>query len=146
MATHYFTGECKWARVQTPDEKYKKYSIDVKLDEKAMYEYGNLKLKGKPREGFVTFSSYPDKKNGGPAKKPEVVDAEGNPCDALIGNGSNVTVKVETYSYNNEYGKGNGSRLVAVKVNELKEYVKEAAVVPQDSSETKSPPRPKILF
>ena len=146
MATHYFTGECKWARVQTPDDKYKKYSIDVKLDEKQMYEYGNLKLKGKPREGFVTFSSYPDKKNSGPAKKPEVVDAEGNPCDALIGNGSNVTVKVETYSYNNEYGKGNGSRLVAVKVNELKEYVKSEGEAVKAVSEGAAPTRPKILF
>lgn len=141
MATYYFTGKCKWARLQKPDDKYKKYSIDVELaDEVQQKEYSDLKLKGKIKDGYVSFSSYPDKKKGGPAQQPLVVDMDGKPLSELVGNDSEVTVKIETYSYNNEWGKGNGHRLVGVKVNKLVVYDGEAAAKAAPGA------GPKVLF
>jgi len=146
MTTYYFTGDCKWAKVYKPDDKYKKYGIDVELDEVQQKEYDSLRMKGKAREGYVSFSSYPDKKKGGPAHKPEVVDAEGKPFEEMIGNGSNVTIKIETYPYDNEYGKGNGHRLLAVKVNKHVKYEKEEGTKVAAATNDPSPSRPKILF
>ena len=151
MATYYFTGDCKWAKVYKPDDRYKKYSIDVELDEVQQKEYDSIELKGKAREGYVSFSSYPDKKKGNMPSPPTVMDADGKPFTDLIGNGSNVTVKIETYTYNNEWGKGNGHRLMAVKVNKHVKFEGEGKsnLVTQGNtaaSASEPPSRPKILF
>lgn len=146
MATHYFTGPCRWARLQAPDQKYQKYSIALKLEGDQLKEYYSLKLKGRPdQDGYVNFSSYPNKKTGAPADKPDVV-LDGKPFDGLVGNDSDCTVKIETYSYDNAHGKGNGSRLKAVKINKLVEFVKEEVGLPVTPTANPSPSRPKILF
>jgi hypothetical protein len=49
---------------------------------------------------------------------PKLVDAENNPLDVLVGNGSLVKVKIKPYQ--NNYG--TFAELIAVKVNELVEY------------------------
>jgi hypothetical protein len=146
MATMYFTGDCKWARVYRPDDKYEKYGIDVQLDETQQKEYTGIGLKGKIKDGYVTLSSYPDKKKGGPAVKPTVVDAEGKEFTELIGNGSNVTCKIETYTFDNKWGKGAGHRLVGVKVNKHVKYEGEKAASSPGVEGSPSTSRPKILF
>ena len=59
-----------------------------------------------------------NKKTGEPNKAPKLFDSDGNILDCLIGNGSNVTVKVRPYK--SPYG--TFAELIAVKVNELVEY------------------------
>ena len=67
---------------------------------------------------FMFSKTAVNKKTGEPNKAPKLIDADGNPLDCLIGNGSNVTVKVRPY--NSPYG--TFAELIAVKVNELVEY------------------------
>lgn len=126
MAVVYFSGPCRWAKVYTPDEKYgPKYSIEVQLNDAELEKYKNAGCMGNPSkdgEGYYTFrrtktllTRKGEVKENGP---PIVVDAEGNKFTAPIGNGSDVTIKVETY--NTE--KGMGTKLVAVQVDNLVEY------------------------
>lgn len=54
---------------------------------------------------------------------PTVLDAEGNPFNKLIGNGSDVTVKVSIY----DTPQAKGTRLESVRVDKLVEYKVEDA-------------------
>ena len=49
---------------------------------------------------------------------PKLLDSDGNSLDSLVGNGSEVTVKIKPYK--NDYG--SFAELVAVKVENLVEY------------------------
>ena len=124
----YFTGLCKWAKLQTPDEYNgeKKWKINVYLtkNEQKQFKESGLKLKLKEDDDgvYVTFSrplevKYP---NGDVREfqAPEVIDAELNPIDTLIGNGSTVTAKVEVFDSNF----GIAHRLDKVRVDNLVKY------------------------
>lgn len=150
-ATHYFSGKCRWAKLFKPDDKYAKYNIDVQLDEKQQALYKTFKLKGPIKEdGFVTFRR---KDTDG---KPDVVGPEGQPIIDLVGNDSEVTVKVSIYDYDNKFGKGQGARMEAVMVDKLVKYEKpeegansertpQAAAAPP-ASVPDSAPRKRIPF
>lgn len=136
---HYFSGKCKWAKVFKPDERYNKFSIDVALTGKQLEEFNKLGLRGKPKideEGnhWVTFRRDPASqvyKSGErvPAGPPSVSDPDGNSFSGIIGNGSDVTVKIQVYSWENkQYGKGMGSRLEAVRVDNLVEYKRDDGI------------------
>ena len=129
MAVHYFSGPCRWAKVYQPDEKFgPKYSIEVQLNDAELKKYKAAGCMGNPSkdgEGYYTFrrtKTLLTKKGklmeNGP---PSVFDSEGRPFTATIGNGSEVTVKVETYMTD----KGVGTKLQAVQVNKLVEYDKD---------------------
>ena len=122
MAQYQFSGEAQWAKVYKPDEKYGKYSINVKLDEASKKLYVEAGCQMKEKDGYVAFRR--------PAKRitlkgalqeypaPEVVDSAGKPITDLIGNGSHVTVTVRTY----DTAMGVGTDLVKVQVNTLVKY------------------------
>lgn len=147
--THYLSGKCKWARLITPDTKYNKYTIDVQLDDEQLKLYRSFKLKGPVKEG--NYVTLPRKAADG---RPEVVNPEGAPVTDLIGNDSEVTCKIEVYNYDNKHGKGSGTRLMAVMVNNLVKYEKpvegsaDAAVggQPPLSTPPASTPRKRIPF
>jgi len=130
MATKYLDikGKCKWAKVWKPDTKYDKYSIDICPDAESRKIIDGLGLKSSFKadsqtgEEYITFRRDPNstifvsKDTRGPAGAPQVLGVEpGTP----IGNGSGVTVRLAVYSYDNKFGKGTGSRLEKVHVNEL---------------------------
>ena len=136
MATqvHYFKGKAMWSKLFKPDEKYKKYSIDLGMTAEEAEKFKKIGLKNgvKERDGlyWVSLRRDPDKLvwSGGtqqPAGKPSVLDSDGHPLDKLVGNGSDVVVKVTTYDYDNKNGKGVGSRLESVRVDKLVEYKKD---------------------
>jgi len=125
----YFTGKAKWAKLKKPDEKYKKWTIDLYMDEKNMADFkrSGLQLKVKEdRDGegdFVTFGRPIGKLWKGEFVEmvaPTVLDSNGNPTDVAIGNGSIVTVKVAVY----DTVKGKGHTLEGVRIEELVEYKK----------------------
>lgn len=138
MATAYFTGECKWAKVYKPDDKYQKYSIDVLLDMKQYEEFQKFKFKtpGKLDNGKFWVTMRRKVEDGAPT----VLDKDGNPFTETIGNGSVVTVKIDTYNYDNKFGKGTGFKIDSVRVDEHKQYVK-----PEAAAEA-APVRPRIPF
>lgn len=139
--TFKFTGKAYWARVYegNHDEYGGKefYKITVDMDEESVAKFlkSGLKLQLKEseeteEESVVTFRRdiHPktgvDKKGrkwslgGGP---PLVTDEDGEEITDLIGNGSEVEVKVERYP--SKIGKY-GHRLEAVRVIDLVKYEK----------------------
>lgn len=151
MTTAYFTGEASWARFNEPD-KWGKYSVVLALDLKQFKEMKDLGLKngGKPDDNgrmLVTFRRSSDK------GRPDIVDTSGNKFDKLIGNGSVLTVKLETETFTSpKHGKVTRSDLVSVRVDKLVEYEKKQEVPSTQTGETTatapaSPAlRPKIPF
>lgn len=130
MASSYFylTGKAKWAKLFKPDDKYKNWQIQVYMDDASMKIYdesGMTMAKKRDDDGvFVTFRRPEAKVIKDELVKfnpPEVIDADGNKLEQLVGNGSDVTIKVIVY----DTMKGKGHRLEAVKVNKLVPYVKQ---------------------
>lgn len=124
-------GKAKWCKVYKPDEKYKKYSIELYPDATSWktLEASGYKPKVKEDEDgqkFITLRRAADAVdyNKQPLGPPTVVSADGSPTTDLIGNGSSVRVKLQVYSYDNGFGKGVGSRLDGVQVLDLVKYVK----------------------
>lgn len=126
MSELYFTGKARWAKLYVPDEKYgPKYSIELQLDPENLAKYKAAGCMGNPSkdgEGYYTFrrtktmlTRKGQVKEFGP---PKVLDKEGQPTTISIGNGSDVTIKVETYPTE----KGVGTRLVSVRIDNLVEY------------------------
>lgn len=137
MATkHYiFKGITKWCKVRTPDEEYQNYQVPLYMDEQswADFEASGIQLKVKKdketNEPFVTFkrkhAEYNNFKkenqiNGPPKVLVLQEDGTYTPLgdDVLIGNGSEVSVKVEVY----DTKAGVGHRLLSVGVSKLIEY------------------------
>lgn len=136
----YMQGKGKWVRVHQLN-KYGKWSLDFYPNEQDLDKMKSLKeglaikndLKKDDDGYFMTFSREPSKKakngkilNFGP---PEVLDgkhklAEGKYLPfqegVLIGNGSDITLKLEVYTWTSEaYGKGRAARLASVRVDNL---------------------------
>ena len=131
---YYLTGKAKWAKLFKPDDKYKNWQIQVYMDEPSMktFEESGMTMTKKTDEdgSFVTFRRPEAKVIKDELVKfepPTVLDAEGNKLDQLVGNGSDVTVKVIVY----DTMKGKGHRLEAVKVNKLVPYVKQDTASPE---------------
>jgi hypothetical protein len=129
MATRYvyLNGKTKWAKVRKPDEKYQNFQVPLYMDKKNLEAFDSLGLqltKKEDEEGtYVTFRRPVSKLiknelvNFGP---PKVLNADNSEFDGLIGNGSDVTIKVAVY----DTLKGKGHRLESVRVEKLVEYVK----------------------
>jgi hypothetical protein len=98
--------EVSWAKLQEPDNKYMsedlEYSVSLKMNdqlEKLMTDY---KINKKVKEGKdSTFDgarhiniTLTEKTSGGWTRFGEVYDKNGNPTEALVGNGSKVNMFV----------------------------------------------------
>jgi hypothetical protein len=134
MATKYefFSGKAKWAHTTKPD-KYDKYSIVLYLDQASLEKVRELKETKPPilnqlskdEDGYyIKFSRPMSKVYNGKVKgfaPPEVLKPDGIPLtEALIGNGSDVTCKVEVYTYNTPGGgQGRATRLQSIRVDNL---------------------------
>lgn len=132
---HYFSGTAKWAHLTRPN-KFGKHSINLYVDDATRKDIRALGTRLKANEDdegfFYNFRRDPEKTfpDGTKVGAPEVVDKDGNPLTALIGNGSKVTVKVSVYDFkageDKETGEkwtaGRGTRLEAVRVDELIPY------------------------
>lgn len=133
MATYnyLFTGMTKWAKVRKPDEKYDNYQVPLYLDDDSweLFEKSGCQLKvHEDADGkYVTFkrreAEYNQFKketevNGPPAVLIKKDDEYVPWPEGLIGNGSNVSVKVAIFDTRN----GKGHRLLSVGINDLVEY------------------------
>ncbi len=121
----------KWAKVRSPDEKYDNYQVPLYLTPEswALFKESECQLKEytdddgkyvvfKRRVREFNYAKKEDVENGPPDIK--IFDGkEYVPLpEALIGNGSLVTVRVDVYDTRN----GKGHRLVSVGVDKLVEY------------------------
>lgn len=126
------SGKVKWAKLFKP-ESYQsgppKYSVVLYLDPPSRIVFDGLKLKNHVKSDadgeYITLRREHNPKvfdgrviaDGGP---PEIVDTDGNAWDEnkLIGNGSEVTMKIAVY----DTKMGPGSRIVKIRVENLIEY------------------------
>lgn len=146
---HYFSGKCKWAMLNKPDSKYNDYKINVYLDEpsKVLYLESGLQMKTKADEDgeFITFRrpvSKIIKQELAKFDPPIVTSAsDGSVVTDLLGNGSEVVIKVLAY----DTIKGKGHRLEAVQVTKLVPYIPKPRVetsteaVDSDKTENRRP-------
>lgn len=124
MATEYLylRGTAKWPQLVKPDEEYDNFKVNLYMDKESMalFKESGLQLTPKTDEDgeYVVFRrpNYKQIKNElvhfGP---PKVIDKDGLPVTELIGNGSEIVVKVVVY----DSKKGKGHRLEGVQVHKL---------------------------
>ena len=96
--------EVCWAKLQEPDTKYMSedlaYTVAIKMNDQLENLMTDYKLNKKVKEGKdTTFDGarfiqigLDEKTRGGWTRYGEVYDVNGNPSDALLGNGSKVNM------------------------------------------------------
>ena len=135
----YFQGKGSYFNSLTKgDHEYKNWSVKLHFNKASLELFMKLKEKEGEVEGIMNevkmdddgefhFFKRPFFKNFGhgdePLLPPEILDDNGQPWNRAIeiGNGSDITVKCETYQYTKRHtkNKGRAIRLVAVMVNNL---------------------------
>ena len=132
MATEtvFVQGKSMWARTQRPDE-WGNWSLQLHLDNKSLEIVNKLIEQGlknrlkKDDDGyFMTFRRPTQKMMRGKVigfTPVEVLDKDGKtPIDVAIGNGSDVTLKLEVYQHGTPGGgKAKAARLQGVRVDNL---------------------------
>lgn len=134
----YISGKARYARTINPDPVYEKWSIAIYPPQSEMPKVHDLLNKGirnklkKDDDGYFITFSRPLKiklRNGQvkPMEGPKVIDKDGKIITDFIGDGSDVTVKLETYGGPGPGGKGSyyAARLQGIKVNSLVPHTKE---------------------
>lgn len=125
--TIVLTGTVKWAKVHQPDTKFgKKYTLDLYLDAVSWDVFNKsgsrLTVRQDDDGRFVKLvRNHDGTAKGEPVEfgPPPVFEKDGVTRTGVnIGNGSVITCKVEVYD--SKYGKG--TRLAAVRIDELVEY------------------------
>ena len=125
------SGKAYWASIASPNTTFDEdgvWTVDVcQLDastKKFVKGIGlPIKNKGDDREDFVTVKRKVRRKGGGVNRSPNLVDSDLKPMyNTLIGNGSKVNVRFNTYEW--EFGgkSGTSADLVGVQVVELVPY------------------------
>ena len=122
-------GKAKWASLHRPD-KFDAYSINLYMTDESIAVFNTLKLKTelkKDEDGYYAKFRCPlQKMMRGKLvalPRPAVVDKDHRPIETIVGNGSDVTLKLDWYDYKSPKGeKGYAVRLTGVRVDNLVEY------------------------
>lgn len=126
----YLSGKAKWARVSTPDP-WGNFKVTLYPNPESIEKFKGLGVKNvmkRDEDGdFVVLRCPQQKMIRGKIvafPPPLVVNKEGNPMrDILIGNGSDVTVKIDHYTYKSPFGEaGKAIRLSGIRVDNLVPY------------------------
>ena len=121
-------GKAMWARITSVGQtKYPpaKYSVDLVLEDglaSELKEQGFNVREDKEYSPFITIKRDERRKDGSPNPVPKLVDADKNPLDVNVGNGSDITVQCRPYDGTFGDRSGKGLDLQAVQVNNLIEY------------------------
>lgn len=135
----YLSGKAKWAKLKTPDPEYQNYTIDLYMEPEVVEQFKAMKtalslrvdeegtyVRFRRSEGEVPWTVKEGESNMfGPPKLllTTGVDDRGvpsvEPFEGSIGNGSDVTLKVQVRELKN---KRKATRLEAVRIDKLVEY------------------------
>ena len=120
--THMFRGKVKWPKVYQLN-KYGKWTLDLYPDADSLDKFKALKVKNhlkKDEDGYYFSVSRPPQVSVRgkifALTAPIVLDKNNIPTTVAIGNGSDVTVKVDYYSYR----KGTPDQGYAMRLNSLR--------------------------
>jgi hypothetical protein len=131
----YFQGKGKWIKVNIPDPKFRKWSMQLYPNDQSLDKFRKLQEEGlltrlrKDEEGYHFILSRHQSKvmkgelvTFGP---PRLLDKDGSVLEnnLKIGDGSDCTAKVQVYYYNKPTGgQGVAMRWEALKVDNLVPY------------------------
>lgn len=156
----FIQGKIAWFRPKVPN-KWNKWSTQIHPDDKGLEAIRDLQAKGlknqlkKDDDGYFLNVSRPVTKEtaGGRIlsfKPVEVFDADGNPFDGNVGNGSDATLKVEVYEHQTPGGgKAKAMRWVSARIDNLVPFTSERDLnefEKEDAAGLKEQPAPKELF
>jgi hypothetical protein len=135
-------GTAYWASITRPNEKFEPmWSIDLSVDDKTASEFqkegfkvGETTIDNQTIKNVIKFKRKVSKANGDKNQQPQLVDAEKNPLNKIVGNGSKVKVMYKSYDWNYKGKTGKGLDLQAVQVLDLVEYTPKEDFDVEDSS------------
>jgi len=136
-------GTAYWASITRPNEKFEPmWSIDLSVDDKTASEFqkegfkvGETTIDNQTIKNVIKFKRKVSKANGEKNQQPQLVDAEKNPLNKILGNGSKVKVMYKSYDWNYKGKTGKGLDLQAVQVLDLVEYTPKEDFNVEDSSD-----------
>lgn len=161
----FVRGKAKWCRLINPDTSFDskgKWNMVLYPDDKSWTEILELKKEGirnvlkRDEDGnYTQFSRNTMKKIKGseiPMLPPEIIDKDGNPLrNVIIGNGSDVIVKLEVYYFHppaqpkTETGTA-AARIMTVRVDNLVPYTKESYDAKTQKAVKGMDQQPEMLF
>ena len=118
-------GIANWASITIPNTRFEpKYCIDIVLEDDVAQELKDQGYTIKDKEGgpTVTLSRKVNGPNGMIREAPTLMDAQKNPLDCLVGNGSKVKVQARAWEMNRNGQDFKGFELQAVQVLDLVHY------------------------
>ena len=124
-------GTAYWASLTRPNEKFEPmWRIDLAVDDATAEDFksqgisvGETVIDEQTISNIVRFKRKVSKANGDKNTQPTLVDANKEPLDKIVGNGSKVNVMYKSYPWNFKGKTGIGLDLQAVKVLDLVEYI-----------------------
>ena len=154
----YVQGKVAWFRNKTPNQ-WNKYSVQIHPNPKSLEKIRDLQAEGlknavkKDDDGYYCNFTRPVTKEFASGKivsftPVEVFDKDGEVFDGLVGNGSDVTLKIEVYEHGTPGGgKAKAARWVSARIDNLVPYETDRDA----SEETKEarvglPEQPEQLF
>jgi len=126
----YIQGKVKWFRPKVPN-KWNKWSVQIHPNADGLAILRDLQTEGvknqikKDEDGYYTTFTRPVTKETRAGKiisfvPVEVFDSEGNKYDGNVGNGSDVTLKLEVYTHPTPGGnKAKAIRWVSARIDNL---------------------------
>lgn len=116
-------GKAFWSFTKNPDVKYEPvWRITVQMEDSEAQKLKEFGVKVRRNDdGIFEYKfkrNVTNRKTGGQNPPPRVVDAQKEPFDQIIGNGSKVVVQYKPFEWKNSFGKGVGLDLQAVQVIE----------------------------
>lgn len=123
-------GIAYWASVTTPNTKFEPvYTVDLVVSEDVANDFEAKGYKVKEISNgdevigrAITFKRKVNGPNGMVRQAPKLLDANKNPIDELVGNGSKVRVQYSEWETSNKYGNFKGLDFQAMQVIDLVQY------------------------
>lgn len=140
------SGTAYWASIQSPNTKFDAngvWTINVSLDAAGLKKAeelgidGLIKNRGDDQGDYLQFKRKVKRNDGTENNPPKVLDSGKKviPSDILVGNGSKVNVKFNTYEWKFGGRTGTGLDLIAVQVTDLVEFGEDFEDLSGSSSE-----------
>ena len=123
-------GIAYWDSVTTPNTKFEPvYTVDLVVSEDVANDFEARGYKVKEISNgdevigrAITFKRKVNGPNGMVRQAPKLLDANKNPIDELVGNGSKVKVQYSEWETSNKYGDFKGLDFQAMQVIDLVQY------------------------
>ena len=124
------SGKAYWASITSPNTTFEPvYTVDLVVSDEVANDFEAKGYKVKEISNgdevigrAVTFKRKVNGPNGMVRQAPKLLDANKNPIDELVGNGSKVRVQYSEWETSNKYGNFKGLDFQAMQVIDLVQY------------------------